>query len=386
MIKRSVARTPHHVSAWSPHSDRSRCYWLKHGSTSLKAGERRLPLSGNAAQSLPFRVSRHYTHPVISLWTRRNRIQAAGGSAAVNCRGDYPWGSQRQVLDEKSGRENVSVVEMSQLHRASRPAHESTAGRFTSDSLREIPAGDAQRSHRFWQSSRDGHHVRITPCGKSVVVGYRSSRSTSFVYVKSQEVDGDSVAWSAARGGAAFAKPVQDIDAFAALSWILSRSLAAARMTDEIFIQHVAIALCEVAEQRQLSVGASRQSDRSGLTLWQERRAKQLIESSLQKPASVADMATACGLSVAHFRRAFKLTTGVPPHRWLQDRRVARAKDLLKDGMLPLIEIADRCGFGDQSHFTSVFTKHVGRSPGSWRRASCALGNRETQADLTPRF
>jgi transcriptional regulator GlxA family with amidase domain len=70
--------------------------------------------------------------------------------------------------------------------------------------------------------------------------------------------------------------------------------------------------------------------------------------------------------------RAFRQSTGVPPHRWLLDRRVKRAKELLPNSSLSLSDVALACGFGDQSHFTRTFTAAVRLSPGVWRRLQSA--------------
>jgi AraC family transcriptional regulator len=58
----------------------------------------------------------------------------------------------------------------------------------------------------------------------------------------------------------------------------------------------------------------------------------------------------------------------VAPHRWLLKRRVELAHKLLGNPLLSLAEVAVRCGFSDQSHFTRVFTAMSGASPGAWRR------------------
>ena len=84
---------------------------------------------------------------------------------------------------------------------------------------------------------------------------------------------------------------------------------------------------------------------------------------------SVMVLARACGLSTKHFSRAFRQSTGLPPHQWLLQRRIDKAKQLLRDSRSPLAEVAADCGFADQSHFTRVFTRAVGISPGQWRRA-----------------
>jgi AraC family transcriptional regulator len=107
---------------------------------------------------------------------------------------------------------------------------------------------------------------------------------------------------------------------------------------------------------------------RTRLAGWQERRAKELIQARLDTEVSVAELATECRISRSHFARAFKDTTGISPHRWLQACRVDRAKTLLLSSQLPLTTIANRCGFADQSHFSRVFSKWVGVSPSAWRR------------------
>ena len=107
---------------------------------------------------------------------------------------------------------------------------------------------------------------------------------------------------------------------------------------------------------------------RGGLAPWQERRAKELMSTHLGREISLAFVAGECRLSVSHFARSFKQCTGKPPHRWLLENRVERAKELLTDAGLPLAEIALECGFSDQSHFTRVFSRIAGTSPGTWQR------------------
>ncbi|WP_080761231.1 AraC family transcriptional regulator [Rhizobium rhizogenes] len=105
-----------------------------------------------------------------------------------------------------------------------------------------------------------------------------------------------------------------------------------------------------------------------GLTPWQLRRARDTINARLDRDVSLAQLASNCGLSTSHFARAFARSTGIPPHRWLMQRRVDRAKELMRKGT-PLAEIALMCGFSDQSHLTRVFSQSVGLTPGRWRES-----------------
>jgi AraC family transcriptional regulator len=109
---------------------------------------------------------------------------------------------------------------------------------------------------------------------------------------------------------------------------------------------------------------------RGGLAPWQLRRATEMLMEHLDEDISLSRVAKACELSISHFARAFRKTTGQPPHRWLICRRVERAKGLLRQSAAPMAQIALSCGFADQASFTRAFKRVVGTSPGGWRRLS----------------
>lgn len=108
----------------------------------------------------------------------------------------------------------------------------------------------------------------------------------------------------------------------------------------------------------------------SGLSPWQQRRAQAMldpVDGTIPTP-TLSAVAEACGVSVAHFSRAFKSSVGLAPWTWHQQRRVDMAQALLRDASLSLAHVAVAAGFADQSHFTRAFRKHAGASPGRWRR------------------
>jgi AraC-like DNA-binding protein len=115
-----------------------------------------------------------------------------------------------------------------------------------------------------------------------------------------------------------------------------------------------------------------RVSSGSGLAPWQLRRAKEMLMEDLSENLSLTNIARVCKLSLSHFARSFKISTGLPPHQWVMGARIELARTLLATSETPLVEIAGTCGFADQSHFSRVFGRVVGTSPGAWRRERVA--------------
>ena len=135
-----------------------------------------------------------------------------------------------------------------------------------------------------------------------------------------------------------------------------------------IFADCIALAFFTHIVRAYGSVPIGEPNARGGLAAWQLQRARDYINVNLAHDPSIAQIAHECGLSSGYFARAFKRSTGVPPYKWLTKMRVERAKELLKDPRCELADIAQLCGFVDQSHFTRVFSRSEGYSPGRWRR------------------
>lgn len=108
---------------------------------------------------------------------------------------------------------------------------------------------------------------------------------------------------------------------------------------------------------------------RRRLAPWQARRAIELLITATATTCPVATLAAACGLSRSHFAHAFRATTGVPPHKWLMRHRIRRACEMMEQTDQSLAEIAQGCGFADQSHLSRTFRAVMGSSPAAWRRA-----------------
>jgi AraC family transcriptional regulator len=109
-------------------------------------------------------------------------------------------------------------------------------------------------------------------------------------------------------------------------------------------------------------------ADGSGLAGWQLDLAERFLLSELSCDFPVAQLAGRCGLSRSYFTRKFKVSTGLPPHRWLMLHRIRCAQEMLERTNESIAAIALSCGFADQSHLTRVFHAIVGTSPAAWRR------------------
>jgi AraC family transcriptional regulator len=135
-----------------------------------------------------------------------------------------------------------------------------------------------------------------------------------------------------------------------------------------LFTDHVTLALAAHAAQTYGGMQPVSRPLKGGLAPCQEKRSKEMMAGDLTGATPLRAIADACGLSVGHFSRAFRTSTGLAPHAWLLQARVEAAKALLRKPDASLSKIARECGFADQSHFSRVFAQRVGLSPGAWRK------------------
>ena len=98
-------------------------------------------------------------------------------------------------------------------------------------------------------------------------------------------------------------------------------------------------------------------------------RVMEHIEANVARPITLSELAVIAGLSVFHFSRVFKRQTGTTPYQAVTAKRLELSRRLIAAGDIPLAEIALVCGFSSQAHFTTAFSKHMGMSPGRYRRS-----------------
>lgn len=104
-----------------------------------------------------------------------------------------------------------------------------------------------------------------------------------------------------------------------------------------------------------------------GLSGQKLRAVTDFVAENYEQDLSLTELAQAAGMSTFHFAREFKRATGTTPHQYLIKFRVERAKALLIESKLPLVEVGFRAGFSHQSHFSRLFRRLTGTTPLSYR-------------------
>ena len=105
----------------------------------------------------------------------------------------------------------------------------------------------------------------------------------------------------------------------------------------------------------------------NGLSRERLQRVHDYVEAHLDDDLSLTVLADIACLSPYHFSRSFKEAVGGEPQRYVVQRRLERAKTMLRRTREPLALIALEAGFGDQSHFTTIFRREMGVTPGRFR-------------------
>lgn len=107
---------------------------------------------------------------------------------------------------------------------------------------------------------------------------------------------------------------------------------------------------------------------RGGLSAATRRTLRDYIDANLDKALTLGELARVAHLSEFHLARMFAVSFGMPPHAWITERRVDRARELLRTTDLPLDQIASQCGYADPSHLSHRFRNAINVSPGKYRK------------------
>ena len=104
------------------------------------------------------------------------------------------------------------------------------------------------------------------------------------------------------------------------------------------------------------------------LSLSASRRVLEYMNAHMTENLSVDAIAKVALMSPSHFIRAFSITFGMPPHKYLVSIRLQKAERLLLESKLPISAIAQQTGFSTQSHLTNAMMRLKQMTPGEIRK------------------
>ena len=97
-------------------------------------------------------------------------------------------------------------------------------------------------------------------------------------------------------------------------------------------------------------------------------RAMTYINDHLDRSLSLEEIAAVAGFTRTYFSTLFTELNGLTTWDYITIRRIERSCELLIRTDLPIIEVAENCGYGNLSNFNRMFLRIVGSSPSAYRR------------------
>ena len=147
----------------------------------------------------------------------------------------------------------------------------------------------------------------------------------------------------------------------------LTAELETGCLSGRLYGESLAVALVAHLLRKYVAHVPESHNHSAGLPAYKLRRVVEFINDNLTEDLTLAEIACVAGMNPHYFSRAFRQSTGIPPHRYVINCRVEKAKRLLADAELSLVEVGLTVGFQNQSHFTTLFHKLTGVTPKAYR-------------------
>lgn len=213
--------------------------------------------------------------------------------------------------------------------------------------------------------------ITIVPARKSFDLEFENTVDTTHLYIRRKVIE--------QAVNSMFPEGERDVEirfCAAAYDPVLEHLCSAVRLglheTSRASAQYVDLMLHGVAAYlvRNYSAAGQRMEggDATTLTERQVKRTREVIEARLADKITLADIAREFHLSADHFGRLFKRAAGITLYQFIIRCRVDRARTMLAETAMPIVDIAAECGFADQVHLTRAFGRIAGTTPAAYRR------------------
>lgn len=148
---------------------------------------------------------------------------------------------------------------------------------------------------------------------------------------------------------------------------LLRNELLERRTPSTMLVQGLASSLAVHLVRAYASGGQHPAIPHAGLPAFKLHRVLAAMQERIDQELDLKRLAKAAQLSEAHFSRSFKKSTGFSPSQYLARLRMERARRLLRETEMPIVEIGLEVGYASPSHFAQVFRKEVGVLPSDYR-------------------
>lgn len=139
------------------------------------------------------------------------------------------------------------------------------------------------------------------------------------------------------------------------------------KASDRLYIESLQTVLAGHLLRHHCSSTMTTKPAKGGLSKTKLGQVIDYIKSNISRNISLTELANIAMVSPSHFGKLFKQTMGVAPHQYVLQCRIERAKFLLVNSKLSLVEISQDLGFCNQSHFTNAFRRYTQLTPQQYR-------------------
>ncbi len=147
------------------------------------------------------------------------------------------------------------------------------------------------------------------------------------------------------------------------IGWALMAEVQNGFPSGRLFMESMATAIAVQLLRNHSSVAGTNSLMESSMPRHKLRQVQSYIEENLRSDLSLHTIADVAGMSASHLNSTFRKATGMPVHQYVIRRRVERAALLLREGTLPISQIAVDVGFAHQSHLAMHMKRLLGVSP-----------------------